>query len=38
VAQQSSHRVHHLLGDLLTALHDQLLGDLQSSWQHPSPR
>jgi hypothetical protein len=35
---KSSCGVHHLMGDLVMALHDQLPGDLQSPLQHTTPR
>jgi hypothetical protein len=38
VARQSPSRVHHLLGNIVSTFHDQLSGDLQSSWKHSPPR
>jgi hypothetical protein len=37
VARQSPNRVHHLLRNSVSPLHDQLPGDLQSSWQYSPP-
>jgi hypothetical protein len=33
VARQSPSRVHHLLDNSVSSLHEQLPGDLQSSWK-----
>jgi hypothetical protein len=38
VARQSPSRVHHILGNTVSPFHDQLPGDLQSSWQYSPPR
>jgi hypothetical protein len=38
MARQSPSRVHHLLGDFVLPIHNQLPGDLQSSWQYSPPR
>jgi hypothetical protein len=38
VARQSPSRMHHLMGDFVPPIHDQLPGDLQSSLQYSPPR